>query len=160
MKAFLRQNLEKHSQRLHDLESLLASPDIMANMKAFRDLSKEHAEIMPVASRYARYQKVEADMASAQEMLQDADMAEMAQEEIDSGAAELAKLEAELQRLLLPKDPKDLLCGVYGKDGINETPTPAEREEHEKAYGEFALMDEPGDVGDLEDYFHPDYSFN
>ena len=107
MKAFLRQNLEKHSQRLHDLESLLASPDIMANMKAFRDLSKEHAEIMPVASRYARYQKVEADMASAQEMLQDADMAEMAQEEIDSGAAELAKLEAELQRLLLPKDPND-----------------------------------------------------
>ena len=60
----------------------------------------------------------------------------------------------------LPKDPKDLLCGVYGKDGINETPTPAEREEHEKAFGEFALMDEPGDVGDLEDYFHPDYSFN
>ena len=60
----------------------------------------------------------------------------------------------------LPKDPKDLLCGVYGKDGINETPTPAERDEHEKAYGEFALMDEPGDVGDLEDYFHPDYSFN
>lgn len=60
----------------------------------------------------------------------------------------------------LPKDPKDLLCGVYGKDGINETPTPAEREEHEKAFGEFALMDEPGDIGDLEDYFHPDYSFN
>lgn len=60
----------------------------------------------------------------------------------------------------LPKDPKDLLNGVYGKDGINETPTPQNREESERAFGEFALMDEPGDTDDLEDFCHPDYSFN
>ena len=38
-------------------------------------------------------------------MLADPDMAEMAQEEIASAEAELAQLDAELQRLLLPQRP-------------------------------------------------------
>ncbi len=107
MKAFLRENLEKHAERLRDLEHLLASPDIMADAKAFRNLSKEHAELTPIAGRWTRYLQIEQDMLAAQELLQDADMAEMAQEEIDSGAAEKLQIEAELQRLLLPKDPDD-----------------------------------------------------
>ena len=107
MKAFLRENLAKHAERLADLEHLLASPDIMADAKAFRSLSKEHAEITPIAGRWARYQQLESDIAAAQDLLQDADMAEMAQEEIDSGEAEKLQIEAELQRLLLPKDPDD-----------------------------------------------------
>ena len=107
MKAFLRENLAKHAERLADLEHLLASPDIMADAKAFRSLSKEHAEITPIAGRWARYQQLESDIAAAQDLLQDPDMAEMAQEEIDSGEAEKLQIEAELQRLLLPKDPDD-----------------------------------------------------
>ena len=79
----------------------------MADMKAFRDLSKEHAEVTPVAGRLKRYQQVEQDIAGAREMLADPDMAEMAQEEIATGEAELAQLEGELQRLMLPKDPDD-----------------------------------------------------
>jgi peptide chain release factor 1 len=79
-------------------------------MKAFRDLSKEHAEVTPTAGRYARYQQIERDIEGAKGMLHDAemaDMAEMAREEIAQGEAELVKLEDELQRLLLPKDPDD-----------------------------------------------------
>jgi len=45
--------------------------------------------------------------ASAQAMLDDADLREMAEEEVASASAELQTLEAELQRLLLPKDPQD-----------------------------------------------------
>jgi peptide chain release factor 1 len=107
MKEFLRAQLEKYTERLSDLERLLASPDIMADMKAFRDLSREHSEVTPVAGRYARYVQVESDIAAAREMLSDADMAEMAREEIASGEAELTALEDELQRLLLPRDPDD-----------------------------------------------------
>jgi peptide chain release factor 1 len=40
-------------------------------------------------------------------MLADPDMAELAAEEIASAEAELAQLDAELQRLLLPRDPDD-----------------------------------------------------
>ena len=107
MKSFLRSKLETISERLLDVESLLSKPDIMADMKAFRTLSQEHAQVTPTAGRYARYQQIERDIASARDMLQDADMAEMAREEIASGEAQLLKLEDELQRLLIPRDPDD-----------------------------------------------------
>ncbi len=107
MKPFVRTQLEKYTERLIDLERLLASQDVMADMQAFRKLSIEHAETVPMASRHARYLQVEKDIASAKDMLTDPDMAEMAQEEIASGEAELAQLDNELQRLLLPKDPDD-----------------------------------------------------
>jgi peptide chain release factor 1 len=76
-------------------------------MNQFLALSREHTEVAAVASRWARYQQREADLEAAQDMLRDADMADMAQEEIASASAELQQLESELQRMLLPKDPDD-----------------------------------------------------
>lgn len=109
MKDFLRTQLEKYAERLQDIESLLAQPDIMADMQAFTDLSREHAEVSPVAGRYSRYRQREQDVAAAQEMLDsdDVEMRELAQEEIAEAQEEMTALEAELQRLLLPKDPDD-----------------------------------------------------
>ena len=107
MQDFLRNQLERYAQRLQELDFLLSREDIMADMKQYRTISREHADVTAVASRYARYRQVEDDMAAAREMLQDPDMAEMAQEEIASGELELLKLEEDLQRLLLPKDPDD-----------------------------------------------------
>ncbi len=107
MKEFLRKQLIKVDERLHDLESLLSSPDIMADQVAYRKLSKEHAEVTPAAGRYQRYLHREADLAAAQEMASDPEMAEMAHEEIETATRDLAELEDELQRLLLPKDEDD-----------------------------------------------------
>jgi peptide chain release factor 1 len=107
MKEFLRKQLIKFDERLHDLESLLSSPDIMADQTAYRKLSKEHAEVTPAAGRYQRYLQREADLEAARSMASDPDMAEMAAEEIESAQVELAALEEELQRLLLPKDEDD-----------------------------------------------------
>ncbi|MDR2324830.1 MAG: peptide chain release factor 1 [Acidovorax sp.] len=107
MKPFLRTQLERYVQRLEELDFLLSREDIMGDMQQYRRISREHADVTAVAGRYRRYLQCEADIAAAREMLEDADMAEMAQEEITSGEAELIKLEDELQRLLLPKDPDD-----------------------------------------------------
>ena len=107
MKPFLRNRLVRFADRLGELEFLLSREDIMKDMKQFLVLSREHTDVSAVATRWSRYQVREADLKSANEMLTDADMAEMAQEEIDSASAELAQLEAELQRMLLPKDPDD-----------------------------------------------------
>ena len=107
MKPFLRTQLEKYAQRLEELDFLLSREDIMSDMKQYRAISKEHAEVTQIAGRYKRYQQVESDLVGAREMLEDPDMAEMAQEEIASGEEELVQLEDELQRLLLPKDPDD-----------------------------------------------------
>ncbi|MFZ3081132.1 peptide chain release factor 1 [Rhodoferax ferrireducens] len=111
MKPFLRQQLARYTDRLGELEFLLSREDIMQDMKQFLLLSREHTEVGAVASRWARYQQLEADLSGAQELLRgsvdDPDMTAMAQEEIDSTNAELQKLENELQRMLLPKDPDD-----------------------------------------------------
>ena len=107
MKPFLRSQLERYALRLDELNFLLSREDIMADMKQYRNISKEHAEVTQLAGRFARYKQREADLAGAREMLDDPDMAEMAQEEIATAETELTQLEDELQRLLLPKDPDD-----------------------------------------------------
>jgi peptide chain release factor 1 len=111
MKDFLRAQLERHTQRLNELDFLLSREDIMKDMTQFLALSREHTDVTATAGRYARYQQREADLQAAQQMLQDggddADMRAMAEEEIASAQAELLQLEAELQRMLLPKDPDD-----------------------------------------------------
>jgi peptide chain release factor 1 len=86
---------------------LLSREDIMGDMSQFLKLSREHAEVSAVASRFARFQQRNADLAAAQTMLDDADLRDMAEEEMASASAELQTLEAELQRMLLPKDPDD-----------------------------------------------------
>ena len=111
MKPFLRAQLERFAQRLSELDFLLSREDIMQDMSQFLVLSREHTELTASASRYARYQQRESDLQAAQQMLQDSgsdnDLREMAQEEVASAEAELVQLEAELQRMLLPKDPDD-----------------------------------------------------
>jgi peptide chain release factor 1 len=107
MKPFLRNRLARFADRLGELEFLLSREDIMKDMKQFLALSREHTEVAAVASRWARYQQCEANVQAARDLLSDPDMADMAQEEIDTATAELAQLEAELQRMLLPKDPDD-----------------------------------------------------
>ena len=107
MKPFLRTQLARHTDRLAELDFLLAQPDVMADMGQFMALSREHTEVAAVAGRWARFQQREKDLAAANELLDDPDMADMAREEIAAAEAELTELEAELQRLLLPKDPDD-----------------------------------------------------
>ena len=107
MKPFLIQQLERYSLRLTELDFLLSREDIMADMTQFLKLSREHAEVSAVASRFARFHLRSTDLAAAQALLADHEMREMAEEEVASASAELQNLEAELQRMLLPKDPND-----------------------------------------------------
>ena len=107
MKPFVRDTLMRQRARLHELDALLAAPDVVDNMDRFRTLSREHAETSNLTEVFNRYLQREEDMTSATEMLQDPDMAEMAQEEIDQAKTDLEVLDGELQQLLLPKDPDD-----------------------------------------------------
>ena len=107
MRDSLRHQLQRHTDRLGELDFLLTQPDVMADMGQFMKLSREHTEVAAVAGRWARFQQREKDLAAANELLDDPDMADMAREEIAAAEAELTELEAELQRMLLPRDPDD-----------------------------------------------------
>lgn len=107
LSGVLRSRLQQLADRLAELDFLLTQPDVMADMGQFMKLSREHAEVAAVAGRWARFQQRQADLAAAHELLTDADMAQMAQEEIAAAEADMHTLAAELQRMLLPKDPDD-----------------------------------------------------
>jgi peptide chain release factor 1 len=109
MKASIRQKLEKAEQRFEELGGLLADPEILGSSERFRDLSVEYARLQPTASAFAAYRRLEEDLRSAEVILTDADsdMRALGREEIDAIHARLDQRAAELQRLLLPRDPHD-----------------------------------------------------
>ena len=109
MKPFMRAQLERSVQRLSELDFLLSREDIMKDMTQFMALSREHAEVVALVSPYQKWLQLGEDLASAQTMLQDpdADLQAMAQEEIASAEPAILAIEAQLQRMLLPKDPDD-----------------------------------------------------
>ncbi len=107
MKPSLAAKLQHLSERHEELNRLLAAEDATADMDQYRRLSREHAEILPVVARYREYRQAQADLETAEGMLADPELRELAQSEIEAGGARIAALEAELQRLLLPRDPND-----------------------------------------------------
>jgi peptide chain release factor 1 len=112
MKPALREQFARLTLRGAELESVLSDPTVASDMKRYRALLKEQAEVGSVLSRWVRFQQREADLVAAQEMLgseaaADAEMAEMAREEVREAQAELERLSTELQAALLPKDPDD-----------------------------------------------------
>ena len=109
MKPFMHAQLERSVQRLSELDFLLSREDIMQDMTQFMALSREHAEVVALVTPYQKWQQLGEDLASAQTMLQDTDpeLQAMAQEEIASAEPAISVIEAQLQRMLLPKDPDD-----------------------------------------------------
>ena len=109
MKASLQGKLEKLADRFEELSGLLSDPEIIGNQKKFRDLSREYAEIDPVVKCYRDYLKAAANLEAARAMQDDSDpdMREMGQEEARDATATMDALAGELQKLMLPKDPRD-----------------------------------------------------
>ena len=107
MKDSLRHQFERLAMRLGELDATLADATIASDMKRFRELTREHAEVCAVVDRFRRFEQRERDGASAREMLNDADMAEMAREEVAAAQADMDRLHAELQASLLPRDADD-----------------------------------------------------
>ncbi|ALP54379.1 peptide chain release factor 1 [Candidatus Tenderia electrophaga] len=107
MKPSIRSKLENLSERLQEINALLADPDTIADQKKFRVLSQEYAELNPVIACFTQYRQTVEDMETAEEMLADPDMRDMAEDELKDAREKQEALEAELQKLLLPKDPND-----------------------------------------------------
>jgi peptide chain release factor 1 len=109
MKASILEKLQNITDRHEEVGALLSDPDVIGDQNRFRDLSKEYAELEPVVKTYADYSQVQENISEAKSLLKDADadMRDMAQEELKAGEEELAGIEVDLQKLLLPKDPND-----------------------------------------------------
>lgn len=103
----MRDRLEQLAHRLVEVDALLAEPEIASDMDRYRKISRERAELDPVVAVFNDFLSTEGDIEAAQEMMADPDMRAMAEEELMLGKEKLEQLEADLQVLLLPRDPDD-----------------------------------------------------
>jgi len=107
MKQSMLNKLANLSERMDEIDRLMASEGITDNMDNYLKLTREHAEITPIVAQYRAYVQTEADMAEAQKMLSEPEMKEFAQEEIETAKNRHDEIDIQLQKLLLPKDPND-----------------------------------------------------
>jgi peptide chain release factor 1 len=107
VKAALRTKLDSLVGRLAELNGLLAAENATRDLDQFRKLSREHSELSGVVSLYENYRQAERDGEDAREMGADASMKAYADEELKKARTAMERLEAELQKALLPKDPND-----------------------------------------------------
>ncbi|MDA9272073.1 peptide chain release factor 1 [bacterium] len=109
MKKSLELKLEQMLERFQEISRLLSEASIIADQNQFKALSKEYAQLEPVATCYDHYLQASTNVASLQELIDgdDAELVAMATEEIDAARQATNKLDEELQWHLIPKDPDD-----------------------------------------------------
>jgi len=109
MNPAIQSRLENLDLRLEEISALLSDPSVIGAQDRFRALSREYSEIQPLVDRYREYREATRELVAARAMLDESDpaMRDMAEDEVKRLSAQLAGLEQDLQKLLLPKDPND-----------------------------------------------------
>lgn len=91
--------------RRDELQAQLASGELTP--ERFVALSKEYAEVEPVAQAAAELQRLRGELVDLQAMLDDPEMRDMAEEELANVKARLPEAERDMAIRLLPKDSAD-----------------------------------------------------
>lgn len=101
--------LESIKNKYDELTALISKPEIIADNKEWTRLVKEHSQVEPVVTAYARLTATEKEIEDLKIMSEDDDreLRELAEAELAEKRAELEKINAELRILLLPADPND-----------------------------------------------------
>ena len=98
-------------EKYEELSMTVSDPDVIANQSLWQTKIKELGEMEPIVKKYQEYKKVQEELASTEEMLNelgsDDEMREMAKEELAELKEKSEKLTEELKIALLPKDPND-----------------------------------------------------
>ena len=100
--------LDGVSQRFAAIEAELVKPELSSDR--LRELSQERASLEDIVNVYRAYKQLLDEKAAAAAMLRhesDAELKALAKEELDTLHIKLEKMQQQLTRLLLPKDPND-----------------------------------------------------
>ena len=128
MKQSIKQKLYELIERQEEILQSLSDVDVIKDQNKFRSLSKEYAQLEPFIQIFKEYEKIHADIQSANEILKekdshDSEIKEMVKEELTLSRIRIENLSKELEVLLLPKDPKDnanifleIRAGTGGKE--------------------------------------------
>jgi peptide chain release factor 1 len=108
-----------------EVEARFADPAVIADRSRYEDVARRYKELEAIVSRYRDLVQRTADLETASEMLKDASGGDrdIVREEVDEAEADIARLDAELRLLLLPKDPnegKNVILEIRGAEGGEE----------------------------------------
>jgi peptide chain release factor 1 len=117
--------LSELEARHEEIGRLLASPEVARDPARLRSLGREHARLEPVVAALREWRRVTDELAGARGMSHDPDeeVREMAREEVVRLEARAEALEAELRRMLVPRDPNDdrnVIVEIRGGAGGDE----------------------------------------
>ena len=103
------EKLKGVEERFLEIEKHLSDPEIVKDRQAYQNLVREHAELNKIVSVFREYQKILQGIEDSTELLQDADpeIKNLAREELSDLNQNKDRLEDDLKKLLLPKDPND-----------------------------------------------------
>ena len=106
----LTEQLSKVEERYEELDRLMADPDVVADYERVLELAQERSSLEEPVSAFRRYQDLQGELSDSRELLAESDdpeLVELAELEIAELADQVAALEDELRRMLLPKDSND-----------------------------------------------------
>ena len=100
-------------------------PGVIEDFPKYRQFAKELSQLEDVAEVYTKYKTVQSNVNDAKILMQDSDpeMAEMGKMEYNEGLKEMDRILAELQIMLVPKDPNDsknVIVEIRGAVGGDE----------------------------------------
>ena len=101
------QKLQAVQNRFEELCARSEQPDFYNDPKKAAAILRERNDLEPIIEAYRAYRTAEQEMADAEELMSDPEMKELCQEPYTAAKKTKEELYAELQILLLPKDPND-----------------------------------------------------
>ena len=107
MKSQIINRIKKEYQ---DINERLARSEVVSDIKKLAELGRRKAELDEIMEIIDKYEKINQEMKSNAEIVnteKDEELKQMAMEENIKLAREKEKLEEELEKLLIPKDPND-----------------------------------------------------
>ena len=96
--------------RFNELSDLLTKPDIISDQSRYIKISKEYKDLKTVVDKKNEYEEVLSNISEAKEIIKnenDKEMIELANLELNEAQAKVVKIEDDLKKLLIPKDPDD-----------------------------------------------------
>ena len=113
----MEEKLDRLYQRFQQLESEMSDPSVISNQNRFKELNREHSQLLPVVQNYEKYRTMKKELTDSLELLEaetDSEMKEMLADETETLKEKIELMKEELIIQLLPKDPNN------GKDVIME----------------------------------------
>ncbi|MBB6097583.1 peptide chain release factor 1 [Deinobacterium chartae] len=103
----LTEKLRELEREYRNVERELADPEVFGNTQAYLKLNRRYAELGPIMTLWQEYQAHSAAAQEARELLEDPEMRDLAVSDLEASEERLRAIEAELDVLLLPSDPRD-----------------------------------------------------